>query len=387
MSGFVRFKAVSFGLVILLVAGGAFAAGYAAKDAGIGSRAADAPDFSSLNNVYRVLQDKFDGQLDDAKLLDGAKAGLAAATGDPYTAYLNAEATKTLNDDLNGTISGIGAEVGLKSTRLVIVAPIADSPAAKAGLRPKDQIVLINGQDPTGLALDEAVGKIRGPEGSQVKLTIVRDGGAPFEVTITRAVITVASVKWEMKPHRIGYIQLTRFGPDTSAKMAEAARQLSGQGARRIVLDMRNNPGGYLDAAVNVAGEWLDGGVVVEQRRGERTISKLTATKGGQLVSVPTIVLINGGSASASEIVAGALQDHGAARVLGEKSYGKGSVQEVADLSGGANLKVTVAHWFTPKGKNINKEGIKPDVEVKLEAADYDAGRDPQLDRALELLK
>ncbi|HSH31569.1 MAG TPA: S41 family peptidase, partial [Candidatus Saccharimonadales bacterium] len=285
------------------------------------------------------------------------------------------------------TVSGIGAEVGLKNARPTVVAPVADSPAAKAGLRPKDEIVLIDGQDTSGLALDEAAGKIRGPAGFGVKLTIVRNNGAPFEVTITRAVITVASVKSEMKPGGIGYIQLTRFGPDTSAKMRQAADELAGRGARRIILDMRNNPGGYLDAAVAVAGEFLDQKVVVEQRRDDRTIDKLTAPAGGKLVGLPTIVLINGGSASASEIVAGALQDHGAARVLGEKSFGKGSVQEVADLHGGANLKVTVAHWFTPKGKNIDKEGIKPDMEVKLEPADYDAGRDPQLDRALELLK
>jgi carboxyl-terminal processing protease len=344
-------------------------------------------DFSSLEEVKSKLKEKFDGQVTDQQLLDGAKAGIAAAAGDPYTVYLDANATKALKDDLSGTLSGIGAEVGIRSSQLIIISPIVDSPAAKAGLRAKDQIGKINDEDTTGMSLDQAVSKIRGPEGTTVKLLIGRDGGQPFEVTITRAVISVESVKSSMKAGNVGYIQVTRFGEDTSAKVIQAASDLTAQGAKKFILDLRNDPGGYLETAVEVAGVWLDRKVVVEERRGDKVTKSHTSVGRGSLVGVKTIVLINSGSASASEIVAGALQDHQAATLLGEKSYGKGSVQELVTLSDGANLKVTVAHWYTPKGKNINKEGITPDTEIKMTPADLDASRDPQLDKALELLK
>jgi carboxyl-terminal processing protease len=347
----------------------------------------DPADFSSLNEIRSVLKQKYDGDLDDQKMLDGAKAGIAAATGDPYTTYLNKEATKQLEDDLSGTLSGIGAEVGIRSAKLVVISPIADSPAAKAGLRAKDEIIKINGEDTNGLSLDEAVRKIRGPEGTTVKLTLIRDNGTPFEISITRAVINVESVKSSMKAGSVGYIQIVRFGSDTGEKVRAAAVSLKSQGAKSFVLDVRNNPGGYLEASVQVAGVWLDRKLVVEERRGAKVTNSHTSSGTGSLVGVKTVVLINGGSASASEIVAGALQDHKAATLVGEKSFGKGSVQELAPLDGGGNLKVTIAHWYTPKGKNINKEGISPDVEVKLVAADFEAGRDPQLDKALELLK
>lgn len=340
-----------------------------------------------LNAIYRVLSDKFDGELTPEKALEGAKSGLAASTGDPYTAYLSAEALKQLNDDLAGTLSGIGAEVGIRNNRLTIIAPIAESPAAKAGLRAKDDIAKIDGEDPSGLTLDQAVSKIRGPEGTKVTLTIVRNNGQPFDVTITRALITVASVKSELKADGVGYIQLTRFGSDSGQAVAQAAVELKAKGASRFVLDLRNNPGGYLDASVKVAEQFLSGKVIVEEKKNGQSINKLSSKSGGELVGARLVVLINGGSASASEIVAGALQDHKAAVIIGEKSFGKGSVQELANLTEGAGLKVTVAHWFTPNGRNITKEGIKPDIEVKMEAADLDAGRDPQLDRALQELR
>jgi carboxyl-terminal processing protease len=386
MQRIMNIKLGSMLAVLLVVGGGTFGLGYKYHE-WVSAKAVSGLDFRELNEIYGILQRKFDGPLDKEKLLDGAKAGMAAATGDLYTSYLDEDAYKQLNDDLAGTLSGIGAEVAVRNSKLIIVAPITDSPAAKAGLRPNDQVLKINDEDPSGLSLEEAVGKIRGEEGTTVKLLIARGSDVPFEVTITRAVITVESVKWSMKPNQIGYIQITRFGADTAAKLTQASRELKGQGARKIVLDMRNNPGGYLEAAVRVADEWLVGELVVEERKGERTIEKLSSSPGGELAGIPTMVLINGGSASASEIVAGALQDHNAARVVGEKSFGKGSVQEVQNLTRDTALKVTVAHWYTPQGKNITKDGIKPDVEVKREPADFEADRDPQLDRALELLK
>jgi carboxyl-terminal processing protease len=373
-------------VVVLAISAGSFTMGVSQ-----GKRKAIADhggvDFGQLTEVYDLLSRKYDGDIDPTKLIEGAKAGMAASTGDPYTVYLNQEALKTLNDDLSGTLTGIGAEVGIRNQRLVIIAPIADAPAAKAGLRAKDEIIKIGEEDPSGLSLDEAVRKIRGPEGTQVKLTIVRGNGQPFEVTITRAVINVVSIKSEMKGD-VGYIQLTRFGSDTINEMTQAAKDLKSRGAKKFILDLRNNPGGYLDGAVSVSSHWLtEGELVVEERSKTGSPKKHFAESGGQLKGVKTVVLINGGSASASEIVAGALQDHGLARLVGEKTFGKGSVQGIEKLSDKGGLKITIANWHTPKGRHISKEGIKPDVEVKRESADIEADRDPQLDSALELLR
>ncbi len=385
---FIQFAEI--GLLVLVLMAGSFVAGHETRNVAIGPvfKSSQGLDLASLNDIYATLSSKFDGTIDKTKLLDGAKAGLVAAAGDPYTTYMDAKEAKDLNDDLKGELSGIGAEIAIKNSKLVVVSPIAESPAEKAGLKAGDQILLINDEDTTGMALDQAVSKIRGPKETTVKLKIVRGSTAPFDLTITRALITVASVKWSMKPGNVGYIQISRFGTDTSSKMEQAATELTKQGAKKIVLDLRGNPGGYLDAGVSVASQFMQAGkLVVEERHAGKSTDKLTAEAGGELIGLPTIVLINGGSASASEIVAGALHDSGAARLVGEKSFGKGSVQDITNLGGGAQLKVTIAHWYTPNGVNINKEGIKPDVEVKLEQADYDAGRDPQLDKALELLK
>lgn len=384
MQKFSRFGLIS--ILALAISAGSFTMGFRqGKQATIAQQ--HGVDFSQLTEVYDLLNRKYDGDIDPVKLLEGAKAGLAAATGDPYTAYLNEEALKGLNDDLSGTLTGIGAEVGIRNQKLVIIAPIADAPAAKAGLRPKDEIIKINEDDPSGLSLDEAVRRIRGPEGTQVKLTIVRGNAQPFEVTITRALINVVSVKSELKGD-VGYIQLTRFGTDTVGEMTKAAQDLKSRGAKKFILDLRNNPGGYLDGAVSVASHWVnEGELVVEERSKTGGPKKHFAERGGQLKDYKTIVLINGGSASASEIVAGALQDHGLATLVGEKTFGKGSVQGIEKLSDKGGLKITIANWHTPKGRHISKEGVKPDVEVKRESADIEADRDPQLDRALELLK
>ena len=345
-------------------------------------------DFSSLNEVYGLMQRNFDGEIDEAKVIDGAKAGLVAAGGDPYTTYLDAKAAKQLADDLTGKLSGIGAEIGIKNSVLTVISPIADSPAAKAGLKAQDIIARINDEDTTGMSVESAVSKIRGDKDTTVKLKVIRSGEDPKDLTITRAEINVPSVKWSLKNGNVAYIQVTRFGPDTTQLVNQAARELKSQGARKVVLDLRNDPGGYLDAGVDVASEFLpQGKLIVEEKTGGKTKEKLTSKPGADLVGLPTVVLINGGSASASEIVAGALRDNNAAQLVGEKTFGKGSVQEIKNLPGGAQLKVTIAHWYTPKGVNINKEGIKPDVEVKLSTEDYNASRDPQLDKALELLK
>lgn len=345
-------------------------------------------DFSSLNEMYDLMQRKYDGNIDQNKVLDGARAGVVSSAGDPYTVYLDAKAAKDLDDQLKGTLSGIGAEVGIKNNHLTIIAPVEGSPAEKAGLRAGDVVAKINNQDPSDLTLDQAVAKIRGNKGTKVTLTIVRGTSQPQDLTITRDVITVPSVKWSMKPGNIGYINITEFGTDTADKTVQAARELKSQGAQKIVLDLRNDPGGYLDAAVSVVSQFVPAGkTVVEERHDGKTRDTLESQDGGQLVGLPVVVLINEGSASASEITAGALRDDIGAKLIGEKSFGKGSVQEITKLDGGAEVKITVAHWFTPSGKGIDKVGITPDIEVKQTADDFNAGRDPQLDRALQQLQ
>ncbi len=344
--------------------------------------------FSELNDLYGLMQRNFDGKVDGAAALNGAKAGLVSAGGDPYTVYLTAAEAKELNDDLNGKLSGIGAQIGKKNNVITIIAPVRDTPAERAGLKPGDVIALINDEDTSGMSVDTAVSKIRGQAGTQVKLKVLRPNTDPLDLTITRADITVPSVTWSLKNSTVGYIQISTFGSDTASLINKAAGELKAQGAKKVILDLRNNGGGYLDAGVDVASEFLTNGkLVVEERTGGKTRDKLNSNGSGLLAGMPTLVLVNGGSASASEIVAGALHDNGAARLLGEKTFGKGSVQEMKSLPGGAQLKITIAHWYTPAGVNINKEGIKPDIEVKLTTEDFNASRDPQLDKALELLK
>lgn len=352
-----------------------------------GPSVSERPNFNQLSDLYDVLVKKYDGEVKGGDTLEGAKAGLVAGVGDPYTVYLKPKEAKELQEQLAGTLSGVGAEVAIRNNRLTVVAPIAGSPAAKAGVRAGDIILSISGEDTSGLTLDEAVNKIRGPKGSEVALKVIRGSSEPIDIKIVRDVITVSSVKWSMKENGIGYVQLSQFGDDTVAKLQQAAGELKAQGATKVIVDVRNNPGGYLDAAVDVSSQFLpEGKTVVEERRKGKTVERLQTSGGGQLVGLPMIVLMNEGSASASEILAGALKDNQAAKLLGEKSFGKGSVQEVVKLGDGAELKVTVARWFTPSGKGIDKEGIKPDIEVKLEQADLNAGRDPQLERAIQEL-
>jgi carboxyl-terminal processing protease len=346
-------------------------------------------DFSSVEQLYNVLRANYDGELSSGELLDGIKHGLASATGDPYTVYLNAEEAKEFQNQLNGTFSGIGAELGMNEEgELIIVSPIEGFPAAKAGLRPQDAIVGIDGESAIGLSILEAVNKIRGPKGTDVKLEIVRGGSQSLTFTITRDDITIPSVEHEILDGNIGYLQISQFGEDTSQLAEEAAREFKDKGVSGVVLDLRGNPGGLLNAAVDLASLWMPRGeTVLQQKRGDIVVATQTATGNDILQGIPTVVLINEGSASASEIVAGALKDSGAATLIGTKTFGKGSVQEIHPLSGGAELKVTIARWYRPNGQNIDKEGVSPDQKVEMTDEDYTQGRDPQKDAALNFLR
>lgn len=339
-----------------------------------------------IKEIYDLLKKRFDGDLDMADLQAGLARGLVDATGDPHTAYLTAEEAAELQDDLNGTFSGIGAELGRRNGSVVVVSPLNGSPAQKAGIRAGDVISEIDGEDASQLSLDEVVSKIRGKEGTRVKLGLLRDQ-KPVILTITRANISVPSVESEILAGNVGYLQISRFGNDTAELAREAAIEFKDRNVRKIIVDVRNNGGGLLDSPVQIAGLWLDNKVVAEQKSGGRTTSELRSGSNPILEGTEVIVLINEGSASASEILAGALHDHGVARLLGETSFGKGSVQEIIDLRSGAQLKLTTARWFTPKGKNIDKDGIKPNIAVELTEEDFEQDRDPQKDRALRELR
>ena len=344
--------------------------------------------YSSLDQLYGILKNDFDGSLDTSKLLDGLKTGLVSATGDPYTEYFNPSDAKTFNDQLNGSFTGIGAELGTDASNdIVIVAPLAGYPAEKAGLKPKDIISAIDGQTTTGMSATRAVQKIRGPADTQVKLTIIRGADKPFDVIITRQQIAIASVKSEVAGS-IGYLKISQFTSDTTKLAKDAAADFKAKGVKAVILDLRSNPGGYLKGAVDISSLWLNQGqVVVAEKRDGQIISTEYASGGNSLKGLPTIVLINSGSASASEITAGALHDNNAATIVGDKSFGKGSVQQVENLPGGGELKVTIARWYTPKGANIDKQGITPDVLVTLSDDDQKAGRDPQKDKAIQILQ
>ncbi len=350
----------------------------------------DAPtklDTSGTQEIYQMLRQSFDGQLDTGKLQDGMKRGLVSASGDPYTEYMSVDEAKTFNEQLSGSFEGIGAELSKEGSSIVIVSPIAGFPAEKAGLRPKDIVVEANGQSLDNVGVNEAVNKIRGPKGSVVKLKVIRDN-KPLEFTITRETISLPSVESKIVDGNIGVITISRFGDDTVELTSKAADEFKTKGVKGIVLDLRGNPGGRLDAAVGVSSLWLaKGDEILQEKRNNVVVKTFNANGVSTLKGVPTVVLIDDGSASASEITAGALRDNKVATLIGVKSFGKGSVQEVRDLSGGAILKVTVARWFTPSGRNIDKQGIEPDQKIELTDADIASKNDTQLNAALSKLQ
>ena len=343
-------------------------------------------DYDGINELYKNLVDGYDGDLDPIKLEEGLKSGLVRATDDPYTEFFNEEEAKDFNESLNGSFEGIGAELGKEGEFVVIISPIDGFPAKNAGLESGDIISKIDDESAFDITITDAVKKIRGEKGTKVKLEIIRDGEVK-EFEITRDTINLPSVETEKKDD-IGVIKISRFGKDTIGLVEEAARKFTNEDVKGVILDMRGNPGGLLDASVDVADLWLDrGDLILEEKRGGIVIKTFKAKKDPILGDTETIVLVNEGSASASEIVAGALRDNNEAIIIGQKTFGKGSVQEVRNLDDGGLLKVTVARWFTPSGSNIDQEGIKPDQEVEVTEEDQKAERDPQLDKAIEEIK
>ena len=346
-------------------------------------------DFNLFWEVWDMLKKDYVNRdkLNEKEMFYGAIRGLVASVGDPYTIFMNPKEAKQFDEDLAGTFEGIGAEIGIKKENLVIVAPLPESPAEKAGLRAGDWINKINGESTAGLSVDQAVGKIRGPKGTIVTLNIVR-GDLPDgkDFKIARDVIVVKSVVTKMREDGIYILTISSFNDDTEQLFNKAVADIVEKNPKGLIVDLRNNPGGYLDTAVEVASEWIDGGVIVTEKFSDQKKNEYLTRGLHRLKDIPTIALINQGSASASEIVAGALQDTLKAKLVGKQSFGKGSVQTLETLPDGSSLKVTVAQWLTPKGINISEQGIKPDVEVDLTPKDYEESKDPQMDKAIELL-
>jgi len=322
------------------------------------------------------------GEIQRNKIIDGLLAGIVQGLGDPHSSYLSREESKNLVLELDGRFDGIGIEINLEDGKLVIISPIKNSPAEKAGLKTKDIILKIDNKNSQEVSLSEAISLIRGPKGSKVKLLIEKSDHQAKEYEITRDTIKYDSVNSkiiERNGKRNLYIEIIQFGSDTSDLFEKVVKDNNLKNIDRIILDVRGNPGGYLDSSVDIASYWIDG-VVVKEKDKNGKVDELKSTKKNILNGIKTVVLVNSGSASASEIVAGALQDEGRVKILGEQTYGKGSVQKLEELSNGGSLRLTIAKWLTPKNQEIDKNGIKPDVVVEKQD-----NVDNQLEKALDI--
>ena len=341
-------------------------------------------DLSSVQKTYQELIANYDGKLDTQKLIYGAKRGLVEAAGDPHTAYMDPDETKEFDKSLSGQIGGgIGAEIGLRNNRPTIIKPLENSPAQKAGIKAGEVIVKVNDEASSDWSVEKVVSKIRGEVGTSVKLTLL-SGSQTREVSVVRQNIVSPAVESEIDGE-IGILKVNRFGDDTVSLSRKYASEFVEKGVKKVILDLRNNPGGTVGAAQGLLGIWLDNQIAMTERRGSEIVKTLRTTGTPILGNMKTVVLINGNSASASEITAGALREYGKATLVGQKSYGKGSVQIVLGLPGGSQMKVTEARWYTPKGKNIDKTGIEPDVKVDLSSDDVNNNVDPQMDKAKSL--
>lgn len=341
-------------------------------------------DFSLFWQAYDKIESEHVDKIDPQKALVGAIRGLVESLGDPFSTYLTKTESDSFLNDLNGKFEGIGAELEIENNILTVVTPLKDSPAQKAGLLPKDRIVAINGAATKDMNLNQAVSLIRGKSGTKVKLTIVSDQKPePREIEIIRQAIKADSVSLSFEPDGAALLRITQFGDDTASLSEKYAKEIVQKNTQAMILDLRNNPGGLLDASVDVASLFLENKkVVVEKDRDNKEVV-LNTTKPPILKDIALTVLINQGSASASEIVAGALKDYGRAKIIGEKSYGKGSVQDLIELDDQSTLRLTTAKWYTPLGSSISDAGIEPDIKA---ADNPDTSNDEAVDKAREVL-
>jgi len=345
-------------------------------------------DFSLFWKTWDLVHEKYVGEIDDKALVEGAISGMVEGLSDPYSMVLLPEISEGLIEDLSGAFGGVGVELNMRSGYLTVVSPLEDSPAQKAGLRPKDIILKIDDKETKDMTFNEAIEAIRGEPGTKVNLTVARQGVDEFiEIEITREEIKYTNSTYSIE-NDIAYFRIRQFGEDvieTAKKFAEEVKQ--NKDIKGVIIDVRDNPGGYFDSSIEIASLFIEDGVIVYEEEKNDKKNQYEAEGVAELAGYPLIVLINEGSASASEIFAGAIQDYNRGTLIGKKTYGKGSVQSLEELGGGLILKITIAQWLTPKGKAINGEGIVPDIEVNLTDEDLQADRDPQLNRAKEELK
>lgn len=346
--------------------------------------------FAPFWQAWDLAHEEFvDQPVDDTLLMQGAIRGMLEALGDQHTSYLDPELFEQSNSRLQGEeYEGIGAWVNITGEYLTIISPMPGSPAEKAGLKAGDQVIAVNGEDMTGVDGEMVRQKMIGPRGTKVTLTIHREGQEePFDVTVTRQAIVTPSIDARMLDGNIAYVQLFTFGDDTDRKLRSELRKLLARKPDGLILDLRNNGGGYLETAINVTSEFINQGVVMYEEYGDGSLTVFEARRGGVATKVPLVVLINEGSASASEIVAGAIQDRERGQLVGVTSFGKGSVQNYTPLKDDQGaVRITIARWLTPNKRQIHEVGLEPDVVVELTDEDIIAGLDPQLDKAIELL-
>jgi carboxyl-terminal processing protease len=348
-------------------------------------------DMSLFWEAYNLLKEKYvdTEKFDSEQMVYGAISGMVESLDDPYTVFFDPEDAKIFEEDVSGEFQGVGMEIAIKDNQLTVVSPLDGTPAQRAGMKSGDKILKVDDISTVDITIDKAVKIIRGPEGSEVCLTVYREEwGEIKEIKIVREMIKIPSVKWELKDDNIAYIKIYHFSGTAGHDFADMASEVLDSSARKIVLDLRNNPGGYLETSQNIAGWFVEKGqiVTIEDFGDKRDTREYKAKGPAKFASYPMVVLINEGSASASEILAGALRDNRGVKLIGEKSFGKGTVQELAKLTEGS-LKITVASWLTPNGDQITDNGLEPNIKVELTEEDFDQDKDPQLDKAIEILK
>ena len=344
-------------------------------------------DFSNIEKTYQALASNFDGEIDKQKIIDGASKGLVEAVGDKYTEYMTSKEAEEFNKSLSGDVgTGIGVELAKDGDSVKVVRVLAKNPAESAGILAGDIISKVNGEDVSKENTSEISKKIRGDAGTTVKIGIIR-GNEKKEFSVTRAKIENPSVELTKKDG-VATLSIYRFDSETGVLAKKYAEEIKNEGISKVILDLRGNGGGYVQAAKTVASLWLEkNALIVSEKTGSKTVEEIRATGDNPLKGIKTVILLDGSSASASEIVAGALKEHKAAQIVGEKSYGKGSVQTTIDMPNGALLKVTIAKWFTPSGKNISNNGISPDIKVSAPKGESYLLNDIQKNKALEILK